>query len=83
MTEECSKYGAVAAIEIPHVGGPAAGVGFVFVKYSTMEDAAKVKRHRVLKKNRGKRRTERMKIDVDHCVCVAARLHYQRCNFNR
>ncbi|CAM9625100.1 unnamed protein product, partial [Sphacelaria rigidula] len=44
MTEECSKYGAVAAIEIPHVGGPAAGVGFVFVKYSTMEDAAKAKK---------------------------------------
>lgn len=42
MTEECSKYGAVAAIEIPHVGGPAAGVGFVFVKYGTREDAQKV-----------------------------------------
>lgn len=42
MTEECSKYGAVAAIEIPHVGGPGAGVGFVFVKYGTREDAQKV-----------------------------------------
>lgn len=43
MTEECSKYGAVAGIEIPHVGGPGAGVGFVFVKYHTREDAQKVR----------------------------------------
>lgn len=43
MTEECSKYGAVAAIEIPHVGGPAAGVGYVFVKYGSREDAQKVR----------------------------------------
>lgn len=43
MTEECSKYGAVVAIEIPHVGGPAAGVGFVFVKYGSIVDAEKVK----------------------------------------
>lgn len=42
MTEECSKYGNVAAIEIPHVGGPGAGVGFVFVKYHSREDAQKV-----------------------------------------
>ena len=42
MTEECSKYGTVAAIEIPHVGGAGAGVGFVFVKYHTREDAQKV-----------------------------------------
>lgn len=42
MTEECSKYGQVAAIEIPHVGGPGAGVGYVFVKYSSLEDAQKV-----------------------------------------
>ncbi|CAM9951085.1 unnamed protein product [Ascophyllum nodosum] len=44
MTEECSKYGSVAAIEIPHVGGPAAGVGFVFVKYGSIADAEKAKR---------------------------------------
>eukprot|EP00752_Nemacystus_decipiens_P002229 g2115.t1 len=44
MTEECSKYGAVAAIEIPHVGGAAAGVGFVFVKYHSREDAQKAKK---------------------------------------
>lgn len=43
MTEECSKYGAVVAIEIPHVGGAAAGVGFVFVKYGSIVDAEKVK----------------------------------------
>ena len=43
MTEECSKYGTVAGIEIPHVGGPGAGVGFVFVKYTTREEAQKVK----------------------------------------
>ena len=43
MTEECSKYGTVAAIEIPHVGGAGAGVGFVFVKYHTREDAQKVR----------------------------------------
>lgn len=42
MTEECSKYGAVAGIEIPHVGGAGAGVGFVFVKFHTLEDAQKV-----------------------------------------
>lgn len=42
MTEECSKYGSVAAIDIPHVGGPGAGVGFVFVKYGNREDAQKV-----------------------------------------
>lgn len=42
MTEECSKYGSVAGIEIPHVGGPGAGVGFVFVKYTTREEAQKV-----------------------------------------
>lgn len=42
MTEECSKYGTVAAIEIPYVGGPAAGVGYVFVKYNTREEAQKV-----------------------------------------
>lgn len=43
MTEECSKYGAVVAIEIPHVGGVAAGVGFVFVKYGSIVDAEKVR----------------------------------------
>lgn len=42
MTEECSKYGTVAGIEIPHVGGASAGVGFVFVKFHTREDAQKV-----------------------------------------
>lgn len=42
MTEECSKYGTVAGIDIPHVGGPGAGVGFVFVKYTTREEAQKV-----------------------------------------
>lgn len=42
MTEECSKYGTVAGIEIPHVGGAGAGVGFVFVKFHTREDAQKV-----------------------------------------
>lgn len=42
MTEECSKYGTVAAIEIPHVGGPTQGVGYVFVKYNTREEAQKV-----------------------------------------
>lgn len=40
MTEECSKYGAVSDIEIPH--GASAGVGFVFVKYHSREDAQKV-----------------------------------------
>ncbi|CAM9503767.1 unnamed protein product [Pylaiella littoralis] len=44
MTEECSKYGTVAAIEIPHVGGAGAGVGFVFVKFHTREDAQKAKK---------------------------------------
>ncbi|CAM9724498.1 unnamed protein product [Ectocarpus sp. 6 AP-2014] len=44
MTEECSKYGAVAGIEIPHVGGAGAGVGFVFVKFHTLEDAQKAKK---------------------------------------
>ncbi|CAM9183215.1 unnamed protein product [Laminaria digitata] len=44
MTEECSKYGTVAGIDIPHVGGPGAGVGFVFVKYTTREEAQKAKK---------------------------------------
>ena len=42
MTEECSKYGTVAGIDIPHVGGAGAGVGYVFVKYTTREEAQKV-----------------------------------------
>ncbi|KAG5191898.1 hypothetical protein JKP88DRAFT_217096 [Tribonema minus] len=41
MREECSRYGTVLGIEIPR--NAAAGVGYVFVQYSTVEEATKAR----------------------------------------
>jgi hypothetical protein len=40
MREECKRYGAVAAVEIPRLGAP--GVGYVYVQYAKLEDATTV-----------------------------------------
>jgi hypothetical protein len=40
MREECERYGAVAAVEIPRLGAP--GMGYVFVQYAKLEDATTV-----------------------------------------